>query len=125
MISKSRSAKLASKDLSLDEAAVALLRAVDRGVRVFSPDGETPEALADFQQAVRLLRMMESRRYIAVITSLNVLPAGGGGSRVDRVRLSGGLTDKGRTVLAYYDGQADRKSTRLNSSHANISYAVF
>src|SRR6202008_5169408 len=23
------------------------------------------------------------------------------------------------------DGQADRKSTRLNSSHANISYAVF
>jgi hypothetical protein len=27
----------------------------------------TPEALADFQQAVSLLRMMESRRYIAVI----------------------------------------------------------
>src|SRR3712207_8390450 len=24
-----------------------------------------------------------------------------------------------------YDGQPDRKSTRLNSSHANISYAVF
>src|SRR3712207_8686041 len=23
------------------------------------------------------------------------------------------------------DGEADRKSTRLNSSHANISYAVF
>src|SRR3712207_7366441 len=24
-----------------------------------------------------------------------------------------------------HDGQEDRKSTRLNSSHANISYAVF
>lgn len=106
MTIKSRVVKLASKDLSLDEGALALLRAVDRGVRVFTPDGETPEALADFQQAVRLLRMMESRRYIAVITSLNVLPVGGGQSRVDRVRLSGGLTEKGRAVLAYYDGGA-------------------
>jgi hypothetical protein len=106
MITKSRSAKLASKDLSLDEVTVALLRAVDRGVRVFTPDGETPEALADFEQTIRLLRMMEYRRYIEVIRSLNVMASSGGGSRVDRVRLSGGLTDKGRTVLAYYDGQA-------------------
>lgn len=106
MTTESRVVKLASKDLSLDESALALLRAVDRGVRVFTADGETPEALADFQQAVRLLRMMDSRRYIAVITSLNVLPAAGGQSRVDRVRLSGGLTDKGRAVLAYYDGEA-------------------
>src|SRR5438445_5278326 len=27
--------------------------------------------------------------------------------------------------FAVVDGQPDRKSTRLNSSHANISYAVF
>jgi hypothetical protein len=106
MTTKSRSQKLSSKDLSLDEAALALLRAADRGVRVFTPDGDTPEALADFQQAVRLLRMMEYRRYVEAICSLNVLPAGGGQSRVDRVRLSGGLTDKGRKVLAYYDGEA-------------------
>ena len=106
MTTKSRVVKLASKDLSLDEGALTLLRAVERGVRVFTPDGDTPEALTDFQQAVRLLRMMESRRYIAVITSLNVLPAGGGQSRVDRVRLSGGLTEKGRAVLAYYDDEA-------------------
>ena len=106
MTTKYRVMKLASKDLSLDEATLTLLRAVDRGVRDFTPDGETPEALANFQQAVKQLRMMESRRYIAVITSLNVLPAGGGQSRVDRVRLSGGLTDKGRAVLAYYDGEA-------------------
>src|SRR3712207_7178551 len=28
-------------------------------------------------------------------------------------------------TLAVRDGEPDRKSTRLNSSHANISYAVF
>ena len=106
MTIKSRLVNLASKDLSLDEGALPLLRAVDRGVRVFTPDGETPEALADFEKAVRLLRMMESRRYIAVITSLNVQPAAAGRSRVDRARLSGGLTEKGRAVLAYYDGEA-------------------
>src|SRR3712207_8729727 len=30
-----------------------------------------------------------------------------------------------RTRQCYQYGQQDRKSTRLNSSHANISYAVF
>jgi hypothetical protein len=115
MTTKSRTVKLTSKDLSLDEAALALLRAADTGVLVFTPDDETPEALADFQQAVRLLRMMEGRRYIAVISSLNLLATGGGGSRVDRVRLSGGLTEKGRAVLDYYDGEARR---HLNSQTA-------
>jgi hypothetical protein len=106
MTTKSRVVKLASKDLSLEDGVLALLRAVDSNVRVFTSDGETPEALADFEQAVRLLRMMEDRRYVEAIRSINVVPAGGGGSRVDRVRLSGGLTDKGRAVLAYYDGEA-------------------
>jgi hypothetical protein len=103
---KSGAVKLTSKDLSLDEAALALLRAAERGVRVFTPDDETPEALGDFQQVVRLLRMMEGRRYFAVISSLNLLPGGVGQSRVDKVRLSGGLTEKGRAVLAYHDGEA-------------------
>src|SRR3712207_8378115 len=31
----------------------------------------------------------------------------------------------GRTLAARRGGAGDRKSTRLNSSHANISYAVF
>src|SRR3712207_9272343 len=38
-----------------------------------------------------------------------------GPARRSRVRLHGGPAAR----------QADRKSTRLNSSHANISYAVF
>src|SRR3712207_7260834 len=40
-----------------------------------------------------------------------------------------GLDDAGTPWIAFGDAtggeQADRKSTRLNSSHANISYAVF
>src|SRR3712207_8919947 len=33
--------------------------------------------------------------------------------------------DRGQHVLRLDPGREDRKSTRLNSSHANISYAVF
>src|SRR3712207_9004400 len=32
---------------------------------------------------------------------------------------------KGHLLLAMFNALQDRKSTRLNSSHANISYAVF
>src|SRR3712207_6922958 len=38
-------------------------------------------------------------------------------NRADRIRHRGSLRDQ--------DIHLDRKSTRLNSSHANISYAVF
>src|SRR3712207_8065746 len=31
----------------------------------------------------------------------------------------------GRRIVRHAEGNGDRKSTRLNSSHANISYAVF
>src|SRR3712207_8229542 len=40
----------------------------------------------------------------------------------DRHRLGGG---EGAAVAARGGQRVDRKSTRLNSSHANISYAVF
>src|SRR3712207_8127775 len=35
------------------------------------------------------------------------------------------LRPHAHAVLKHERGEADRKSTRLNSSHANISYAVF
>src|SRR3712207_8924772 len=35
------------------------------------------------------------------------------------------LVDRARRLLPDIDAFLDRKSTRLNSSHANISYAVF
>src|SRR3712207_8322317 len=63
------------------------------------------------------------------ISALGGLGPGGGGrappQRVHdrRVRRPGGPAARGRLRRA--PGPADRKSTRLNSSHANISYAVF
>src|SRR5258707_12002068 len=44
------------------------------------------------------------------------------GRRASHRRATGGRTRRGKTRRA---SLADRKSTRLNSSHANISYAVF
>src|SRR3712207_6992760 len=44
--------------------------------------------------------------------------AGGGGAHAGGARLPGGPHPQRRE-------RPDRKSTRLNSSHANISYAVF
>src|SRR2546430_9007350 len=35
------------------------------------------------------------------------------------------LAAKGRELLRFENVEADRKSTRLNSSHSQISYAVF
>src|SRR3712207_8882852 len=46
--------------------------------------------------------------------------AAGGGVGAPVLLGQGGLGDRG-----HRGGRADRKSTRLNSSHANISYAVF
>lgn len=49
--------------------------------------------------------MMEYWCYVEAICSLNMLPACGGRSRVDRVRLNSGRTEKGRAVLDYHDGE--------------------
>src|SRR3712207_8493641 len=43
-----------------------------------------------------------------------------------RDALTPGVPDVGTEAIEQYEeGHQDRKSTRLNSSHANISYAVF
>src|SRR3712207_7606557 len=47
-----------------------------------------------------------------------------GGHRGPRRRARGGNRCRQRCATVR-DAAADRKSTRLNSSHANISYAVF
>src|SRR3712207_8601322 len=64
----------------------------------------------------------------ATYSSINykdALAATGTGKVVRRFPLIGGI-DVAGVVDASSDGRfEDRKSTRLNSSHANISYAVF
>src|SRR3712207_7789240 len=53
---------------------------------------------------------------------LLVLPAHAEEADDDQVRA---LDQRGEAGVVQAGGVADRKSTRLNSSHANISYAVF
>src|SRR3712207_8244959 len=63
-------------------------------------------------------------------TLFRSLPEGQQLERLVHVELGvGSAAERGPAVLvvavAHDRGHADRKSTRLNSSHANISYAVF
>src|SRR3712207_6957588 len=59
-----------------------------------------------------------------VLLGLHALVGRGSGeARPSRARIELGLGPE--QLLAAAGAQVDRKSTRLNSSHANISYAVF
>src|SRR5699024_12165233 len=46
-------------------------------------------------------------------------------SRADECRLLNWEKDETSTIYGYKNKHKDRKSTRLNSSHVSISYAVF
>ena len=94
--------KLTAKDLSLNSATLELLREVDNGKRVFEPVANSPESLGKFQEWVELLRTLETRRLIAEINGLNMARSAGK-TVIDKVRLRGGLTEKGKALLAHYD----------------------
>src|SRR3712207_8792780 len=73
--------------------------------------------------------------YTTLFRSLEAVPAGGDDAAVELLRgaqgfLGAGALDRrpgalGRLLDQRHLVGGDRKSTRLNSSHANISYAVF
>src|SRR3712207_7672802 len=73
------------------------------------------ERLMDRLAVVRDLR---SARSLLFWDQQTYMPAGGVAGRAEQMAT---LSRLGHEMLA----DADRKSTRLNSSHANISYAVF
>ncbi len=95
--------KLTLKDQALDQTALPLLRSVEGGMRQFAPEEETAEALARFQHTVRLIQTLEGRGCL-VNDGLNLV-AGASTSSINRVRLSGGLTQKGKAVLDYHQRQ--------------------
>src|SRR3990167_9711488 len=81
-----------------------------------------PEALHDLRIALRKLRsLLRPLRGVPACDALQKQAAELG-------RISGPLRDL-EVLLAHLQGlgmrDADRKSTRLNSSHSQISYAVF
>src|SRR3712207_7674422 len=75
----------------------------------------SPERLAQDPQAVA--RFQREARAVAALSHPNI-------RAIYDIGTEGG---RAYAVMEYLEGQtlADRKSTRLNSSHANISYAVF
>src|SRR3712207_9008787 len=68
----------------------------------------------------------DSRPIISGIYPSNWELSGARAARVVRIFLEQGFPADLLTAIGYADTRPqDRKSTRLNSSHANISYAVF
>src|SRR3712207_7788611 len=63
--------------------------------------------------------------YTTLFRSLGDRPVHRGSPRPDRRREDARAVPREVQALPLGPGAADRKSTRLNSSHANISYAVF
>ena len=100
--------KLTAKDLSLHATTLELLREVENGKRLFEPDANAPESLDKFQEQVKLLRTLETRRLIAEIDGLN-MASSAGKSVIDKVRLRGGLTEKGKALLAHTDAGDDER----------------
>src|SRR3712207_7945309 len=62
---------------------------------------------------------------VAAVTVGGPMVSGAVTSFTDPVALESSRTAAGNAPEAAHTGGSDRKSTRLNSSHANISYAVF
>src|SRR5438445_8073318 len=70
----------------------------------------------------------EAYRQTPSLDSVRILVTGAGGQlgrELIEVLASHEVHGRDHRGLDITDRQADRKSTRLNSSHANISYAVF
>src|SRR5205807_4020500 len=80
------------------------------GSRTVLPEGVLPQWLHQEPEATRALLQHARRCRISVQRHFRALPDRNNG--------------KGR-LLAYARSSQDRKSTRLNSSHLVISYAVF
>ncbi len=100
--------KLTAKDLSLGTETLELLREVESGKRVFEPEEGAPESLNRFQEQVKLLRTLETRRLIAEISGLNMARTAGR-SVIDKVRLRGGLTEKGKALLVHTDAGSNER----------------
>src|SRR2546429_6468587 len=76
---------------------------------------QAPAAPSSFRISGRVIDAITGQPLVRASVSINVSASAGA-----RVPL-----DSGRTKLTDPEGRLDRKSTRLNSSHGYISYAVF
>src|SRR5438270_2578071 len=77
---------------------------------------------ADFREFAASLAELVTRRSPADLAALNALPLGGATVDEARKALFGRVREN---ISIRRFARIDRKSTRLNSSHSQISYAVF
>src|SRR3712207_7641114 len=114
------------RSMSVEEDDKALC---NRGVEAISRgDFDAIDEIYAPDNAQKLKEMLtEVRRAFPDFYGMNVIQIAEGDQVLNRTVLHGthlgefqGLTPTGKRVTV-----EDRKSTRLNSSHANISYAVF
>src|SRR3712207_5895277 len=98
--------------LEVPEEALADLRR-----RLTATRWPSPELVEDRSQGVQLATMQEVARYWSTDYDLRRVEA--------RLNALPQFTTEIDGVDIHFIHVRDRKSTRLNSSHANISYAVF
>src|SRR5699024_12007091 len=98
------------------------------GAVLFASQGAIAAGLTLNEQSASAMGTAYAGRSSSALDASTVFGNPAGMSRLDRMQVSGGLAFiDAHTKIK--DGQAtnegDRKSTRLNSSHVSISYAVF
>src|SRR5690242_10106031 len=105
-----------------------LERGLELGLFPYQPHPLTPAAGDRFEED----RIAETRRFgpgLHVIGDRSGGPGNDGNARclhaTPRLRLVPHGADRGRRWANEHETRPDRKSTRLNSSHMSISYAVF
>src|SRR3712207_458140 len=121
-----------------DVAGGLLLQEADRieddsEYRVVTGKPPDPGQMEDLLFAWRVAKRVRSNAIVLAREGATVGIGGGQSSRVDAAELAvkkAGERTRGAVAASdaffpFADGVEDRKSTRLNSSHANISYAVF
>src|SRR2546430_9928973 len=102
--------------------AVHFFFQAEDGIRVLTVTGVQTCALPIYQA----LRIAEATEPGAAPLTIE-LPLASDGSYTVRMHFPEDRTPGGRSWVCVdqYSGKVDRKSTRLNSSHSQISYAVF
>src|ERR1035437_7477691 len=104
-----------------------------RPVQIWVPDVRAPEFVAEaHRQSAAIAASEHEVADQAFVDPMSVYWTAKGGEATSASRLhevsipaSRGPSSSFRTIGSMQPPRSDRKSTRLNSSHANISYAVF
>src|SRR3712207_3057442 len=97
----------------------------DEGEQVNSPSPPRCEVLSSPEQAREVLETSKRAGQVALDVETEGPGAIGGALAGVSFCFEPGLAYHALLGPEEADGEVDRKSTRLNSSHANISYAVF